>query len=55
VTPNHPTLESVADEFRIPFFALPVSAETKRIQEKEILPILRRHHVERGGSAKPTT
>jgi formyltetrahydrofolate deformylase len=46
VISNHPTLESVADDFRIPFFALPVSAETKRIQEEEILRILRRHHVE---------
>ncbi len=42
---NHPTLESVAEGFRIPFFTLPVTADTKRDQEEKLLALLRRHHV----------
>ncbi len=43
---NHSHLESVADSFRIPFVALPVTAETKAAQEKQILAELKRHHVD---------
>ncbi len=43
---NHPTLESVAESFRIPFFCLPVTKETKREQEKSVLELCRRHHVD---------
>ena len=46
IVSNHPTLESVAANFRIPFFALPVSAETKRAQEEQVLSLVRRHHVD---------
>ena len=46
VVSNHPTLESVASNFRIPFVALPVSAETKRAQEDQILALVKRHHVD---------
>ncbi|MBT9558398.1 MAG: formyltetrahydrofolate deformylase, partial [Myxococcales bacterium] len=42
---NHPTLEAVAEGFRIPFFTLPVTADTKRDQEEKVLALLRRHHV----------
>lgn len=43
---NHAALESVASHFRIPFFALPVSQETKREQEASVLDLLQKHHVE---------
>ena len=46
IVSNHPTLEPVAASFRIPFFALPVSAETKRAQEEEVLSLLKKHHVD---------
>lgn len=46
VISNHPTLEPVAESFRIPFYCLPVSAETKRDQEKRVLELCRRHHVD---------
>jgi formyltetrahydrofolate deformylase len=46
VVSNHPTLEPVAASFRIPFFALPVSQETKRAQEQEIVKLLKQHHVD---------
>ncbi len=45
VISNHNTLESVADSFKIPFFTLPVTKETKREQEGQVLELLRRHHV----------
>jgi formyltetrahydrofolate deformylase len=43
---NHPTLEPVAESFRIPFFALPVTADTKAEQERQILDLLRKHHID---------
>lgn len=43
---NHPTLEPVAESFRIPFFCLPITSETKANQEKQVLEIVRRHHVD---------
>lgn len=46
VISNHPTLEPVADSFRIPFFCMPVTAATKREQETQILELCRRHHVD---------
>lgn len=46
VISNHPTLESVARSFAIPFYCLPVTAETKRAQEQQILELCSRHHVD---------
>ncbi|MDI1446794.1 formyltetrahydrofolate deformylase [Polyangium sp. 6x1] len=46
VISNHPTLEPVAESFRIPFFCLPVTPDTKREQEKRILELCRRHHAD---------
>jgi formyltetrahydrofolate deformylase len=46
VVSNHATLESVAASFRIPFFAVPATKETKREQEQQILSLVRRHHVD---------
>jgi formyltetrahydrofolate deformylase len=43
---NHPTLEAVARSFEIPFYCLPVTAETKPAQEKQILDLCARHHVD---------
>jgi formyltetrahydrofolate deformylase len=43
---NHAQLESVAESFRIPFFSLPVSPETKYQQERSLLELLRRLHID---------
>lgn len=43
---NHPTLEPVAESFRIPYVALPVTADTKSQQEKALLEHIRRHHID---------
>ncbi len=43
---NHAALEPVAESFRIPFVALPVTSETKAQQEKALLEHIRRHHVD---------
>lgn len=43
---NHATLEPVAESFRIPFVALPVTAATKPEQEKQLLEHIKRHHVD---------
>lgn len=45
VVSNHAALESVAASFRIPFFTLPVTPETKPEQERKVLDLLARHHV----------
>ncbi len=42
---NHPDLEYVAEQFKIPFYCLPVSKENKAEQEKEALALLKKHHV----------
>lgn len=46
VISNHAALEPVAESFRIPFFALPVSPDTKRDQERLVLELLKRLHVD---------
>lgn len=43
---NHPDLEYVADQFRIPFYCLPVSKETKPQQEKQVIELLEKHHID---------
>lgn len=43
---NHAALEPVAASFRIPFFVLPITPETKPAQERQVLDLLRRHHVD---------
>ncbi len=43
---NHNTLEPVAESFRIPFFTLPITPETKPAQETAVLELLRRHHID---------
>ena len=39
---NHPDLEIIANQFRIPFYYLPVTAETKAEQEAKVMTLLRR-------------
>ncbi|MBK6516091.1 MAG: formyltetrahydrofolate deformylase [Polyangiaceae bacterium] len=46
IVSNHAHLEPAAESFRIPFFALPVTAATKRDQEQKVLELLRKHHVD---------
>jgi formyltetrahydrofolate deformylase len=43
---NHPTLESVAESFHIPFHYLPVTAATRSEQEKGILDLLESHRID---------
>jgi formyltetrahydrofolate deformylase len=43
---NHAALEDAAKSFRIPFFALPVTPQTKPEQEGRVLELLRIHHVD---------
>ena len=43
---NHPTLEPVAGQFRIPFHCLPITAATKPQQEAQILELLDRYHID---------
>jgi len=46
IVSNHAALESVAEGFRIPFYALPVTPDTKAAQERQILDLLKRHHID---------
>ena len=46
VVSNHAALEPVAEGFRLPFYALPVTPDTKPQQEKQVLDLLKRHHVD---------
>jgi len=45
IAANHPDLEHVADSFRLPFFCLPVTKDTKRTQEQQLLDLVKKHHV----------
>jgi formyltetrahydrofolate deformylase len=46
IVSNHADLESVAEGFRIPFFALPIGPGAKRAQEQQVLQLLAAHHVD---------
>jgi formyltetrahydrofolate deformylase len=46
VVSNHAALEPVAHSFRLPFYALPVTADTKRDQERRVLDLVKKHDVE---------
>ncbi len=46
VISNHRDLESVADTFRIPFHCLPVNADTRVDQEREVRALLTRYHID---------
>jgi len=46
IVSNHPTLEHVADTFRVPFYCLPVTKETKSQQELEVRKLLKQYHID---------
>lgn len=46
IVSNHPTLEPVAAQFRIPFHCLPVTATTKPQQEAQVLELLDRYRID---------
>ncbi|MDT4762049.1 formyltetrahydrofolate deformylase [Sphaerochaeta sp. PS] len=43
---NHPDLEAVANQFRIPFYYLPVTSETKQSQEEKVQSLLKRFDID---------
>ncbi len=43
---NHPDLEYAAEQFRVPFYCLPIGEKGKAVQEKLILEHLDRHHID---------
>jgi formyltetrahydrofolate deformylase len=46
VISNHAALEGAAASFRLPFYALPITKETKPQQEAQVLDLLKRHDVD---------
>ncbi len=43
---NHPDLEAVANQFRIPFYYLPITADTKQSQEAKVLSLFKRFDID---------
>lgn len=43
---NHPDLEYVANQFKIPFFCVPVLGNNKEAQEAEIIKLTTKHHID---------
>ncbi|TAK57548.1 MAG: formyltetrahydrofolate deformylase [Bacteroidetes bacterium] len=43
---NHPTLEHIADKFRVPFYCLPVTPETRPQQEETMRKLLKQNHID---------
>jgi formyltetrahydrofolate deformylase len=43
---NHPDLEHVANQFRIPYHCLPITKETKSQQESLITKVLKQYHID---------
>ncbi len=43
---NHPDLEMIANQFRIPFYYLPVTPETKAEQEEKVRTLLKRFDID---------
>jgi len=43
---NHPDLEFVADQFRVPFYCLPIGKDGKEAQEARIIEHLEKHHID---------
>jgi formyltetrahydrofolate deformylase len=43
---NHPNLEFIADQFRIPFYYLPITKGKKEEQEEKINTLLKQHHID---------
>ena len=43
---NHPDLEYLANQFRVPFYCLPVDRSDKAAQEAQMQELLQRHHID---------
>ena len=43
---NRTDLEAVAESFRVPFFSLPVTPDTKPQQEAQLLALIKKHHID---------
>ncbi|MCF7953150.1 MAG: formyltetrahydrofolate deformylase [Spirochaetales bacterium] len=43
---NHPDLEYAAEQFKIPYYCLPVTKGKKAEQEQKVLELLRKHHID---------
>lgn len=43
---NHNDLKTIADNFKIPFYHIPVTKETKQSAEKKQLELLEKHHID---------
>ncbi|MBU2648903.1 formyltetrahydrofolate deformylase [bacterium] len=44
---NHPTLESIADKFRVPFYCLPIkNRDDRQQQEQDIIQLLEQNHID---------
>ncbi len=46
VISNHPDLEYVAEQFRIPFYCYPVNKSNKAEQEKQVVKLLKTNHID---------
>jgi formyltetrahydrofolate deformylase len=46
IVSNHPTLESAAQAFRLPFYCLPITAQTKPEQEAKVLDLYAKHDID---------
>jgi formyltetrahydrofolate deformylase len=42
---NHPDMEPIAQQYRIPYYYLPVDAD-KQAQEKKVVGLLKKHHID---------
>ena len=43
---NHPDLEFVANQFKVPYYCFPVSNDNKNEQENQILQLMDKHHID---------
>lgn len=46
VLSNQPHLEAIASQFRVPFFLCAIDRNARRSQEREVVRLLRQHHVQ---------
>jgi formyltetrahydrofolate deformylase len=46
IVSNHSELGAIAEQFRVPFVHLPITADNKAVQEKKALELLRKHQIE---------
>lgn len=46
VISNHPDLEYVADKFKVPYYCFPITPQTKAEQERRVIELLNKHHID---------